>query len=86
MKILPFPARPGAVRDLAVHVASVEKLLLEWRTRQSSLSEDGRRLRVSLDRLSSLSKDLLRNTASLRRSAVRLRGCHRRLGPAGPNS
>ena len=86
MKILIFPARPGAVAEVAGRLASLERLLSECRERQSSLREDGRRLRVSLERLSSLSRDLLRSTARLRRSAGRLRTCHRRIGPSVPNS
>jgi len=86
MKILIFPARPGALAGVASRLASLERLLSECRERQSSLREDGRRLRVSLERLSSLSKDLLQSTSRLRRSAGRLRTCHPRFGPPAPNS
>jgi hypothetical protein len=85
MKTLIFPDRTGAVADVAGRLASLERLLSECRERHSNLREDGRRLCVSLDRLSSLSRDLLRSTARLRRSADRLRTCHRRIRPPAPN-
>jgi len=86
MKILRFPVGPGIERDLAGHIASVERLLSECRRRRSSLREDGRRLQASLDRLSVLTREMLRGTDSLRRSAGRLRACHRRIGPSAPSS
>jgi len=84
MKILRFPIRPGPGRNVAGRIASVEWLLSECLSRQSSLREDGRRLRASLERLSVLAHDMVRNTERLRRSAGRLRACHRRIGPPTP--
>jgi hypothetical protein len=84
MKILRFPVRPGPGRNVAGRIASVERLLSEYLSRQSSLREDGRRLRASLERLSVLTRDMVRSTELLRRSAGRLGACHRRIGPPAP--
>jgi len=86
MKILRFSPRPGSVRSLAGSIASVETLLSECQRKQSSLREDGRRLRASLDRLATLTRDMVRGTDRLRRSAGRLRECHRWIGPPAPPS
>ena len=81
MRILRFPVPPDRVRDAALRIALVERLLTECLNRQSSLKEEGQRLRASLERLSVLTRDLVRGTESLRRSAGRLRAGHRRIGP-----
>jgi len=84
MKILRFPVRQDPASSVAERIASVERLLTEWSSRQSDLRENGRRLRVSLERLSLLTGDLLRSTNRLRRSARHLRTCRVRLGSSVP--
>ncbi len=84
MKILPFPIRPEPGRSVAGRIASVERLLTEYLNRQSNLCEEGRRLRASLDRLSLLTRDMVRGTERLRRSVHILKTCHRRIGSAVP--
>ena len=81
MKILRFPVHPDPVRDVTERIALVERLLTECLSRQSRLKVDGQRLRVSLERFSALTQDLVRGTESLRRSAGRLRAGQRRIGP-----
>jgi hypothetical protein len=84
MKILRFPVRHPPVGDVAGRIASVETLLSECLSRQSRIHDDGRRLRKSLDRLAVLARDMVRDTENLKRSAGRLRACHRRIGPMFP--
>jgi hypothetical protein len=84
MEILRFPVRPDPGRSVAGRIASVERLLSEYLSRQSNLREEGRRLRASLDRLSLLTRDMVRGTERLRRSARILKTCHGRIGSAVP--
>lgn len=75
MKILNFPARPRTPAPARRSLASVELLLEECRGRQASLRQDGRRLRLSLERLSLLTQEVIRGSERLRQAAGRLRTC-----------
>ena len=75
MKILNFPARPRTLSPARRSLASIEFLLEECRERQASLSQDGRRLRQSLERLSHLTQDVIRGSERLRQAVGRLRAC-----------
>lgn len=75
MQILHFPApKPRVAR----HIASLEGLLSDCLERQSALREDGRRLQASLERLTALTRDMVRGTVRLRRTLGRLRTCRSR--------
>src|SRR2546428_506027 len=81
MKTLHFPASSPQPPRLARHIASVEILLAECLERQSALREDGRRLKASLERLTALTRDMVRGTVRLKRTVGRLRGCRGRVAP-----
>ncbi len=84
MKIMRFPVRQSAVRDIPGRIASLETLLSECRSRQSRFHEDGRRLRQSLERLAALARNMVRDSETLKRSAGRLRACRPRIAPKSP--
>jgi hypothetical protein len=57
---------------------------MKCRDNQTRLRAEGRRLRQALDRLGILSRDLVRSTEDLRRSARRLRDCQARFERKAP--
>jgi hypothetical protein len=85
MKILRFPVRQARPPLVVSRIATLETLLSECRTRQTHLHEEGRRLKLSLQRLAALTRDLVRSSEDLKRSAGRLRSCHHRIGPKAPS-
>ena len=84
MKILNFPSRPGKPPAVLGRIASVEILLAECRGRQAELRNDGRRLKASLDRLSLLTREVIRGSERLRRTLHRLRACQVGHGARAP--
>ncbi|MBI1949868.1 MAG: hypothetical protein HYS34_00705 [Acidobacteria bacterium] len=86
MKILDFPARRRAGPAVRERIASVESLLGDCLGRQAELQQDGRRLQASLDRLSLLTRDMVRSAERLRHTLGRLRACHPWFGPPPASS
>ena len=86
MKILDFPVRRRTGPPVRERIASVETLLGDCLGRQAALQQEGRRLQESLERLSFLTRDMVRSTERLRHTLGRLRACHRRLRPPSASS
>ena len=79
MNLLRFPARRPVRSPLAGHLEAVEALLEECRRRQTSMRDEGRRLRGALRRLRVQMGHLALGQSRLGRSLGRLRAVQARM-------